>query len=232
VSVEEAIQAAADSVADWRVEQLAKRGLEGVDPESRFVLLCWDVLGAAQFRFNEAMLLGRSVGMDVNSLVAAGLLTRSGDNVTLLPAKDRRRERAVKTEAEQLALFDTPKKRRGTKRKVHPDDEYFSSAIDMCHALALQYAESGAGQAGIGAVRHMALQQTWTADSPCARLMAALVEAAPPGVRFPGKGAKRTAADDYPEFRAWYALLKPVFDIQPAPWVEPHEAQPRLPMGE
>ena len=57
VSVADAIQIAADAVAEWRVEQLAKRGLDGVMWHSRFcVLLCWDVLGAAEFRFNEAKL--------------------------------------------------------------------------------------------------------------------------------------------------------------------------------
>ena len=84
VSVADAIQEAADGVAAWRVEQLAKRGLQGVDNESRFVLLCWDVLAAHEFRFNEAMLLGRSVGMDVAQLKAAGLVNAQGDKVKML----------------------------------------------------------------------------------------------------------------------------------------------------
>ena len=105
VKVAVAIQIAADAVAEWRVEQLAQRSLEGVDAESRFVLLCWDVLGAAEFRFNEAMLLGRSVGMDVNALIDAGLLSKKGENVLLQPAKDRRREEAIKNVADQLDMF-------------------------------------------------------------------------------------------------------------------------------
>lgn len=230
VSVDEAIQTAADAVADWRVEQLAQRGLAGVDDESRFVLLCWDVLGASTFRFNEAMMLGRSVGMDVNSLIAAGLVTKSGANVNLLPAKDRRRERSVQNVAEQASFLESQRRgRRRGKRKVHPNDEYFASAIDMCHALALRYEEAGGGQAGIGAARGMALQQGWNADSPCARLMEALVKAAPSAVRFPGKGTKKTAADDFPEFRAWHAMLKPLFGIEPPEWKEPVAAQPTLP---
>jgi len=233
VSVDKAIQTAANAVADWRVEQLAQRGLSGVDDESRFVLLCWDVLGAAKFRFNEAMLLGRSVGMDVNSLIAAGLVTRSGANVELLSAKDRRRERSVQNVAEQMSLLESQRRgRRRGKRKVHPNDEYFASAIDMCHALALRYAEAGGGQAGIGAARGMALQQGWNADGPCARLMEALVKAAPSAVRFPGKGNEKTAADDFPEFRAWHAMLKPLFGIEPPEWEEPGVAQPTLPMME
>ena len=227
VSVALAIQAAADAVATWRVEQLARRGLAGVDSDSRFVLLCWEVLGAAEFRFNEAMMLGRSVGMDVARLKETGLVSTSGDKVKLLPASERRRDKAVRSELDQTALFaDLPKGRR-TKpsRQVHPSDEVFVSAIDMCHALALRYAESGGGQAGIGAARGMALQQGWGPPSACANLMSALLNAAPSGVRFAGKGKLKTAADDFPEFRAWHALLKPLFGIEPPVWKEPTIAQ-------
>ncbi|MBC7257183.1 MAG: hypothetical protein H5T66_13880, partial [Chloroflexi bacterium] len=191
VRVSEAIQAAADAVAEWRVARLAERGLPGVDPESRFVLLCWDVLAAEQFRFNEAMLLGRSVGMDVNALIDAGLVVKSGDMVRLVPAAQRRRDRPVRSGPEQLALLaDGRRGERRVRRQIHPGDEVFQSAIDMCHALALAYAEGGGGQSGIGAARGLALQQGWGPESPCALLMEALVRAAPEAVRHPGKTAK------------------------------------------
>ncbi len=231
VDVQEAIQEAANAVAAWRVAQLAERGLAGVDPESRFVLLCWDVLGAAEFRFNEAMLLGRAVGMDVADLKAAGLVEAGNEKVKLLSAAARRRATPVRTsEEQQLALFDEAAtgRRRRTQRKVHPNDEYFASAIDMVHALAQRYAEAGGGQAGIGAARGMALQQGWTNSSPAALLMTALVHAAPDAVRFPGKKGKKTAADDFPEFRAWHALLKPLFAIEPPEWKESMPLAPTL----
>ena len=231
VDVLEAIQEAANAVAVWRVEQLAARGLAGVDAESRFVLLCWDVLGAAEFRFNEAMLLGRAVGMDVAQLKAAGLVAASGDKVKLLPASERRRAAPVRTLQEhQLTLIGEAasgrRRRRSTQRKVHPGDEYFVSAVDMVHALALRYAEAGGGQAGIGAARGMALQQAWTNTGPAALLMDALVNAAPEAVRFPGKKGSKTAADDFPEFRAWHALLKPLFAIEPPNGANPRRSPP------
>ncbi|MBC7234303.1 MAG: DUF1156 domain-containing protein [Chloroflexi bacterium] len=245
VGVEQAIQDAADAVAEWRVAQLATRGLQGVDAASRFVLLCWDVLGAQEFRFNEAMLLGRSVGMDVNQLLEAGLLHKKGDRVALLSAQERRRERPIRDEAEQMALANGGGTgRRRPSRQVHPGDEVFASAIDMCHALALRYLEAGGGQAGIGAARGLALQQGWDfaqslgqeggdevwgkKESACARLMEALVRAAPEAVRFPGQKGKKTAADEFPEFRAWHALLKPLFGLEPPEWKEPRELQPRM----
>ena len=230
VGVEEAIQAAADAVAEWRAEQSAPRGLDGVDHESKFIHLCWDVLGAAQFRFNEAMLLGRSVGMDVTTLVAAGLVSKTGENITMLPAKERRRDQPIRDHSQQLELptGGGRKRRVQTKRKVHPSDVAFASAIDACHALALRHADAGGGDAGIGSARQLALQQRWTRESPVAKLMAALVEAAPAAVRFPGKGRQRTAADDFPEFRAWHALLKPLFGLEASAWVAPKPLQPRL----
>jgi adenine-specific DNA methylase len=238
VGVADAIQLAADAVADWRVAQLAQRGLEGVDAESRFVLLCWDVLAAAEFRFNEAMLLGRSVGMDVEQLVRAGLVEKVGDRVRLLAAAERRRERpqtgmAVPT-AVPLSIgadMSTGRRGRASRRQVHPQDSTFASAIDMCHALALCYLDAGGGQAGVGAAKSMALQQGWTAESPCARLMEALVRAAPEGVRFPdnpGKGKQKSAAEQFPEFRAWHALLQPLFGIQPPEWKPAAILQPML----
>ena len=220
VCVAEAIQVAADAVAEWRVERLASRGVKGVDPESRFTLLCWDVLGAAEFRFNEAMLLGRAVGMDVASLVEAGLLARTGDKVRLLSARERRRDEPIRLAPGQLVPDGAgeTRRRRGARRRVHPHDAVFHSAIDECHALALRHAEAGGGDAGIGAAASMARQRGWTAESRCARLMAALVNAAPEAVRFSGNGRQKTAADDFPEFRAWHALLKPLFGIEPPEW--------------
>jgi putative DNA methylase len=69
VTVGAAIDIAADAVANWRIRKLAADGLQGVEPEAQFALLCWDTLRAAEFRFNEAKLLGHAVGMDVFALV-------------------------------------------------------------------------------------------------------------------------------------------------------------------
>ncbi|GAI32930.1 unnamed protein product, partial [marine sediment metagenome] len=70
------------------------------------------------------------------------------------------------------------------------------------------------------------LQQGWNYKSPVALLMDALVRASPPAVRFEMK--TKTAADKFPEFRAWHAMLKPVFGIEPVEWEAPVEAQPKL----
>jgi adenine-specific DNA methylase len=222
VAVDKAIDEAADAVSTWRVEQLAARGLDGVEPEGQFALLCWDVLGAAEFRFNEAKLLGHAVGMDVDQLVAAGLVTKSGDKIQMVPAKERRRHRALDPDEVEETLFGrvaVSKKR--TKRdvlKIHPNDPRFRTALDACHALALRYIEGGHAAAGLGAAKALARQQRWTIDSPVARLMEALVHAAPPALRH--EKGKQSAAGKFPEFRAWHELLEPLFGITPPDWTE------------
>jgi adenine-specific DNA methylase len=222
VGVGLAIDEAADAVSRWRVEQLTARGLEGVEPEGQFSLLCWDVLGAAEFRFNEAKLLGHAVRMDVDQLVAAGLVTKKGDKIEMLSAKSRRRERPLEPEEVTETLFGpvTVAKKRTKKEglKVHPNDPRFRTALDACHALALRYLEAGGGPGGVGSARALARQQRWGQDSPVARLMEALVRAAPEGVR--REKGKKSAAAQYPEFRAWHALLEPLFGAQAPDWTE------------
>jgi putative DNA methylase len=207
VGVDRAIDIASDAVSNWRIQQLAARGLQGVEAEGRFALLCWDVLGAAEFRFNEAKLLGHAVGMDVSQLAAAGLVSRSSDKIKILSATDRRRSKAVED------VDDA-----GKGGKVHPNDVAFRTALDGCHALTLRYVDAGGGAAGIGAARSLARQQGWDKDSPVARLVAALVQAAPEGVRI--ERGKASAAARFPEFRAWHGLLFPLFGVPAPDWTE------------
>lgn len=59
-----------------------------------------------------------------------------------------------------------------------------------------------------------------------ARLMEALVTAAPEAVRY-DKG-KNSAGAKFPEFRAWHALLSPLFSVAPPDWTEKKVAQAGL----
>ena len=230
VGVGQAIDEASDAVSQWRIDQLAARGLEGVEPEGRFTLLCWDVLGAAEFRFNEAKLLGHAVGMDVSELEAAGLVIKKSENITMLAAKERRRERALEPEEVEETLFGpvkvTKKRRKKDVLKVHPNDPEFRTALDACHALALRHIEAGGEGAGVGSAKALMRQQQWTKNSPVAQLMVALVEAAPMAVRH-DKG-EASAGARFPEFRAWHVLMKPLFDVGPPDWTEKEVGQKEL----
>ena len=220
VDVSAALDLASDAVTAWRVERLATRDIEGVEAEGRFVLMCWDVLGAGEFRFNEAKLLGHAVGMNVDELVAAGLVSKEGEKIKMLPAADRRRARPL--DQLEAASQEITVGRRGRSKaetlKVHPNDPSFRTALDGCQALALRYLEAITEDAGVGAARGLVNRQGWTGESSVARLMEALVHAAPPAVRQPG--GRDSAAEKYPEFRAWHALVGPLFGIDAPDWAE------------
>jgi putative DNA methylase len=221
VSVGAAIDIAADAVAGWRIRKLATGGLQGVEPEAQFELLCWDTLGAAEFRFNEAKLLGHAVGMDVSSLELAGLIAVDKDKVNILSAADRRRDAPLREEEAQQLLFGTiqgtgKKAKKSDALKIHPRDPVFRTHLDRAQALALAYADAGGGAAGIGAARALANRHGVKAGDPTVRLIEALLKASPLALRR-DKGA---AALKFPEFRAWHATLQPLFGINPPDWTE------------
>jgi adenine-specific DNA methylase len=231
VPVGAALDLASDAVTAWRVDQLAARGIEGVEPEGRFVLMCWDVLGAGEFRFNEAKLLGHAVGMNVDELVAAGLVSKEGEKIKMLSAKQRRRDHGLgQAEAvtQQLKVGQRGRSKADA-LKVHPNDASFRTVLDACHALALRYLEAPTEDAGIGAARGLLTRQGWTRESGVARLMEALVHAAPVALR--RSGGRGSAADTYPEFRAWHDLLGPLFAIEAPDWSEPDDGVLSLDLG-
>jgi len=221
VSVGAAIDIAADAVAVWRIRKLAAGGLQGVEPEAQFALLCWDTLGAAEFRFNEAKLLGHAVGMDVSSLELAGLISVKADKVNILSAADRRRDAPLREEEAQQLLFGTiqgtgKKAKKSDALKIHPRDPVFRTHLDRAQALALAYADAGGGAAGIGAARALANRHGVKAGDPTVRLIEALLKASPLALRR-DKGA---AALKFPEFRAWHTMLQPLFGVAAPDWTE------------
>jgi hypothetical protein len=221
VTVGAAIDIAADAVANWRIRRLAASGLQGVEGEAQFELLCWDTLGAAEFRFNEAKLLGHAVGMDVSALQLAGLITVKADKVNILSASERRRDAPLREDEVQQMLFGfaTGHGRRMSRAdalKIHPRDPVFRTHFDRAQALALAYADAGGGGAGIGAAKSLALKHGIKSGDATVRLIEALLKAAPLAVRHDkGDVAKR-----FSEFRAWHAMLQPLFGTEPPDWTK------------
>jgi adenine-specific DNA methylase len=221
VSVGAAIDIAADAVAGWRIRQLAKGGLQGVEAEAQFALLCWATLRAAEFRFNEAKLLGHAVGMDVSALQQAGLITVKADKVNILSAAERRRDGPLNEDEAQQLLFgwthgEGKRLKKVNALKIHPRDPAFRTNLDKAQALALAYADAGGGVAGVGAAKSFALKHGIKAGDPTVRLIEALLGAVPPAVR----REKMAVAIQFAEFRAWHSLLLPLFGITPPDWSE------------
>jgi hypothetical protein len=229
VNVGTAIDIAADAVANWRIRQLAKGGLLGVEPEAQFAVLCWATLRAAEFRFNEAKLLGHAVGMDVSALQQAGLISVKADKVNILSAAQRRRAEPLSEEAAQQLVFgwapDKGKRvKKGDALKVHPRDPAYRTRLDKAQALALAYADAGGGPSGIGAARSFVNKHGIKSGDPTVRLIEALLAAAPHAVQ----REKSAVATQFAEFRAWHALLGPLFGITPPDWTEKQPDQMSL----
>jgi hypothetical protein len=149
----------------------------------------------------------------------------------MVPAKERRRDRALEPEEVTETLFGpevlVPRRRRKSEvLKIHPNDPQFRTALDACHALALRYLEAGGGAGGIGNARALMRQQNWSKKSSVAKLMDALVHAAPEALRH--EHGKKSAAALFPEFRAWHALLPALFEVPVPEWTEKKAPQMEL----
>jgi hypothetical protein len=183
--------------------------------------LCWDTLRAAEFRFNEAKLLGHAVSMDVSDLQTAGLITVQQDKVKILSAAERRRDGPLTNDQSQQLLFGFvhgagKKVRRADALKIHPRDPAFRTHLDKAQSLALVYADAGGGAAGIGAAKSFALRHSIKTGDATVRLIEALLQAAPSAVR----RDKGEVAAKFAEFRAWHAMLEPLFGVEPPDWTE------------
>jgi putative DNA methylase len=100
--------------------------------------------------------------------------------------------------------------------KIHPRDPAFRTHLDKAQALALVYADTGGGAVGIGAAKSFALRHSIKAGDATVRLIEALLTAAPLAVR----RDKGEVATKFAEFRAWHAMLEPLFGIAPPDWTE------------
>ena len=142
-------------------------------------------------------------------------------SLNILSAADRRRDAPLREEEAQQLLFGTiqgtgKKAKKSDALKIHPRDPVFRTHLDRAQALALAYADAGGGAAGIGAARALANRHGVKAGDPTVRLIEALLKASPLALRR-DKGA---AALKFPEFRAWHAMLQPLFGITPPDWAE------------
>ncbi len=227
IGVGEAIDEATEAVSAWRIEQLAERGLDGVEPKARFALLCWDVLGAAEFRVNEARLLGNAVGMDVDTMIAAGLVSKyrrqdqdgAREGTAQRPALD---AGEVDFVGAPIAGTTVTRSRCAEGPPERPQLPHGTGRLP-CAGTALSGARRRCG-------RHrqrprIARRQNWTRRrGSVARLMEALVMPRRRPYRWTTGGPN--AAAMFPEFRAWHALLQPLFGIVTPDWTPLEPLQP------
>ena len=81
---EDALDAARREVKRWRLEQLTHVGADtDLDPVTAFFVLAWDTFRAAAFSYDEALQLGRAVGVDVERDVVGRLAEKKGSDLLL-----------------------------------------------------------------------------------------------------------------------------------------------------
>ena len=81
---EDALDAARREVKRWRLEQLTHVGADtDLDPATAFFVLAWDAFRAPAFAYDEALQLGRAVGVDLERDVVGRLAEKKGSDLLL-----------------------------------------------------------------------------------------------------------------------------------------------------
>ena len=84
VTPEDALEAARREVKRWRLEQLTHlKANADLDPTTAFFVLAWDAFKAPVFSYDEALRLGRAVGIDLDNEVIGRLAEKKGSNIIL-----------------------------------------------------------------------------------------------------------------------------------------------------
>ncbi len=84
VSPEDALDVARREVKRWRLERLTHlKANADLDPVTAFFVLAWDTFRAPSFDYDEALRLGRAVGIDLDRNVSGRLAHKSGSNLQL-----------------------------------------------------------------------------------------------------------------------------------------------------
>ena len=81
---EDALDAARREVKRWRLEQLTHVDADtDLDPATAFFVLAWDTFRAPSFSYDEALQLGRAVGVDLERDVVGRLAEKKGSDLLL-----------------------------------------------------------------------------------------------------------------------------------------------------
>jgi adenine-specific DNA methylase len=84
VTPEDALDAARREVKRWRLEQLTHmKASDELDPLTSFFVLAWDAFRAPVFPYDEALRLGRAVGVDLDKQVVGVLVEKKGSDLVM-----------------------------------------------------------------------------------------------------------------------------------------------------
>ena len=134
VTPEDALNAARREVKRWRLEQLTHlKARAELDPLTSFFVLAWDAFRAPVFPYDEALRLGRAVGVDLETEVIGRVAEKKGSDVRLWDSATRAAKHALGPVDGSRAWIDT----------VH-------HAAHMARLRTLDAAKEMLEQAGVG----------------------------------------------------------------------------------
>lgn len=87
---EDALEAARREVKDWRLKQLVQQSTRAeLDPLTAWFVLAWDSFGAPEFPYDEALMLARAVGVDLDREIVGKLAEKKQNSLVLLDSAAR-----------------------------------------------------------------------------------------------------------------------------------------------
>ena len=89
VTPTDAMQVARQEVSRHRAAQLSQQFSNVADPAARFYILSADSVGGDTLEYDDAALMGRVAGLELDSRAGRSLLVKNGSRVTLKRAKER-----------------------------------------------------------------------------------------------------------------------------------------------
>lgn len=93
---EDALLVARREVKAWRLGQLlGSRRIEGLDPAAEWLVLAWDAFAAPRFPFDEALLLARVVGVELEGEIVGRIAEKKGDEIILWDSRTRLAKHAL-----------------------------------------------------------------------------------------------------------------------------------------
>ena len=106
VTPTDAMQVARREVSRHRAAQLSARFTRVSDPAARFYVLATDASAGDTMDYDEALLLARAAGFDINSPEARGVTAKSGSKITLKTAQDRLAEDLISPDRPMSSPLD------------------------------------------------------------------------------------------------------------------------------
>ena len=180
---EDALDAARREVKRWRLEQLSRlKAGSDIDPPTAFFVMAWDAFRAPVFAYDEALLLARAVGVDLDGEIVGRLAEKKGGDIR---------------------LWDSA--RRAAKGALGPPDGS-RGMIDALHHVA-----NMARKRNLAAARELMERELGERDPAFLTALEAVLEVLPVSRRFTGvelEGETAAAADD---FEALYNLSRLAF---------------------